>query len=1582
MTTGGVSATQRALIAIRELRAQLAAVENARSEPIAIVGMGCRFPPNVDNGDAFWRLLDCSEDAVHPPPASRPELTWGAPPDPECPSRPFERPGAYLQSVDGFDPGFFSIAPRELAAVDPQQRLLLETAYEAIEDAGIPLRELTGSPTAVYIGAGVEDYAQLSLRSADQLANDAYAFTGSDLSFAAGRIAYCFGLQGPAMVIDTTCSSSLVALHLAVRSLRQGESSLALVGGVNLLFNAQIGVSLCKAGALAPDGRCKTFDAGANGYGRGEGCCVLVLKRYSEALAAGDRVLSLVLGTAVNQDGASSGLTVPNGLAQQALLRQALQDARVVPGDVDYVEAHGTGTPLGDPIEVGALSAVFSEGRSSQRPLALGSVKTQIGHLEAASGIAGVVKVALALKHERLPANLHFNSLNPLIDLDAVPARVVNEPLAWPRGDRRRVAGVSAFGMSGTNAHVVIGEPPLPPAISAQPGRLCAADGGTLFTLSARSQSALDALTGDYVRWLSSHAAVGVELDALCREAAVRRSHHPFRRAIVVRDLAQLRERCAALVSERPAVVAAQSSSEKPVFIFDGQGGQWLGMVAAVAEASRDARVALEAFDAELRSLADWSLLEVLNDASSDWLRSPAHMMPALCAVQIALAAHWSGLGITPSAVVGHSVGEVAAAHVAGILSLSDAVAVVHHRARLMARTADTGSMLSLPLSSDAVRRLLSEYGCDVSVATLNAPELTAVSGSVEELARFQARLQEKGIRVRPLAVNQPTHSKHMDPILSELRASLGHVRPRCGDVPFWSTVTGEQMDGRAADCDYWVRNVREPVRFAPTIRKVIGRGVDTFVEIGPHPVLTLPISMCAEAETRDVTVVSSMRRDHDASATVLEGLGTLYTRGHQLDWPLLWGKAPRAAFDLPRYPWQRQSYLRRPSHPAPAAASAVATKSREAVPDGDLGSLHDISWMRASEAVIEARRGAERVVVLADQAGLGVELAERFARSGVDVAVVLDVERSGVDAPCSLTSGAISRWYCSFDDAEALTSVLARLLPEAMSDQSVRLVHLGNLDLVAYEARRGPADEDTWRLLWNRTSATVRALTTLNERKSPSLTVVMRGAHDVGGRGGTTVLQSMAWSLWGSVGYELGDVSVSRIDLDPMISRDRDLAALARELDGEFEATDAVAYRQAERWVPRLVPAKQAEASVPLRGDANYVITGGLGALGLAVAGSFVSAGARHLTLVSRRAPGTAQQLRIAELERAGATVHCIAADVADAEQASRLIGALTEMPRRVRGFVHAAGVLEDGLVVNQGVEQFVRVVAPKVAGAWHIGTLTADWSLDFFCCFSSVASVLCPPGQGNYAAANAGLDAIARQRRRSGLAAVSVAWGPWQGGGMATALDEASRERLAARGLGALDVEVGLRFLHDLLGSRRDVVVMPIDNPKKLAQGFSYRAEQPCALLSDYLPKSERARLVDRLRAVPQSRRLDDLRSEVERLIRAVLANPEPLRCDVPFAQLGMDSLMTVMARNSLASAFELKLPTSLLFDCPTVNDVATELYRRVSWGDVASEADSDQDAQFDAESDLALLGELTETGFAEEVLASLDQNQEVQP
>jgi myxalamid-type polyketide synthase MxaE and MxaD len=901
-------------------RSPAGALEAPALEPIAIIGMDCRFPGGADDPDAFFRLLIEGRDAITEVPKDRWNIDRFYSADPDAPGKMYSRCGGFLRDIKGFDPEFFGISPREAAGMDPQQRLMLEVSWQALENAGLPLSRLAGSQTGVFVGILGSEYHQLRIKRGDPKQIDAYYGTGAITSAVAGRISYAFGLRGPAMAVDTACSASLVAVHLACQSLRRRECDLALGGGVNLVLSPEGGIFLSRARALAADGRCKTFDASADGYVRAEGAGVVVLKRLSDALADGDDVLAVIASSATNQDGQSGGFTVPNGSSQKAVIQQALAEAGVKPSEVGYVEAHGTGTPLGDPIEARALGAVLSEGRPRSRPFLLGSVKTNIGHLEAAAGIAGLIKVVLSLQNGIIPPHLHLKQLNPRILPEEVPARIPLEPVPWPAGAELRIAGVSSFGLSGTNAHIIVKE--APPQGQTEPRAPAeeAPSRAQLLPLSARGEGALKALARAYRSFLSEGGrGSALSLEDVAYTAGTRRSHHSDRLAIVGRSSEEIVERLGAFLEgeARPGLSsgsgAASGRPPRIVFIFPGQGSQWPAMGRQLLREEPVFRATLEQCDQAFRAHVDWSLIDILcndlcNDEAAARLEAIDVIQPVLFAIEVALASLWESWGVHPAAVIGHSMGEVAAAKVAGALRLEDAARVICRRSLLLRRVSGRGAMAVVDLPLKQAEALLHGHEDRLSIAVSNGPRSTVLSGDPIALKDVLDRLKRDNVFCRPVKVDFASHSPQMDPLRADLLEALAGLEPRAAVRPIYSTVTGLPSEGEALDAPYWMRNLREPVMFSAAVEHALKDGHDVFLELSPHPILLPAIEQVLLHAGRKGLSLPSLRREQDPRAELLSSLGALHTAGYPVEFQRLY-REPGRLVSLPAYPWQNEPY-------------------------------------------------------------------------------------------------------------------------------------------------------------------------------------------------------------------------------------------------------------------------------------------------------------------------------------------------------------------------------------------------------------------------------------------------------------------------------------------------------------------------------------------------------------------------------------------------------------------------------------------------------------------------------------------------
>ncbi|WP_434043624.1 SDR family NAD(P)-dependent oxidoreductase [Sorangium cellulosum] len=1471
-----------------EAKGRIRELEARSREPIAIVAMACRFPGGVDSPEKLWALLDEERDAITEVPPSRWDLERFYDPDPDAAGKTYSRWGGFVGDLDRFDAAFFGISPREARSIDPQERWLLETTWEALERAGVRADTLEGTLGGVYIGLSGSEYQTEAFHDAERI--DAYSLTGASPSTTVGRLAYWLGLRGPAVAVDTACSSSLVAVHLACQALRNGECDFALAGGVNALLAPESYVAFCRLRALSPTGRCQTFSADADGYVRAEGCGVLLLKRLSHAQRDGDRVLAVIRGNAINQDGRSQGLTAPNGLAQEDVIRRALSQAAVEPTTVDVVECHGTGTALGDPIEVQALGAVYGDGRPGDRPLVIGSVKTNIGHTEAAAGMAGLIKAVLSLQHAQVPRSLHFAAPSPYIPWDTLPVRVAAQRVAWERREHPRRAGISSFGISGTNAHVILEEAPEAPATAPE----AAAVTSTLpLLVSGRDEAALRAQAERWAAWLAAHPEA--RWADVVHTAAVRRTHLEARAAVAAGNAADAAAALGALAAGQPhkAVSLGEARARGDVvFVVPGQGSQWPAMGRALLAESEVFAAAVAACDAALRPFTGWSVLSVLRGEQGEAV-PPADrvdvVQPALFAMAVGLSAVWRAWGIEPSAVVGHSQGEVAAAYVAGALTLEDAARVVALRSQLVRRIAGGGAMAVIERPVGEVEQRLSRFGGQLSVAAVNTPGSTVVSGDAAAVDRLLAELETARVFARRIKVDYASHSAHVDAILPELEACLASVEPRTCAIPLYSTVTGEVLAGPELGATYWCRNLREPVRLDRALSRLLADGHGVFVEVSAHPVLAMPLS-AASAE-RGGVVVGSLQRDDGGLGRLTSMLGALHVHGHAVSWQRVLAPYGGALVGLPTYAFQRQRHwLEAPRY---AAEDTDGAARRDP--------LYRVTWIEA--ALEEAPWAPERHVVLGGGGALAAGLGA-LALAGLPE--LLEALENRAAAP------------------ERLVLDLTEGRPGAVAES----VHATTRDALAL----------------------VQAWLAAPRLSGTELVVVTREAVAAGPDEGVAALGPAAvWGLLRTARVEHPERAVRAVDLgrEPL-----DVAVLRRALGAVAEPELALRAGGARAARLRAVDAGAGarEPAAALDPQGTVWITGGTGELGRQIARHLVAAhGVRHLLLTSRRGAAAPDAEALVEQLRAdGAeTVEVVACDVTDGAALSAAVQAAAAR-HPLTAVVHTAGELADGVLTGLTAEQLARVLAPKVDGACHVYAAAQDQPLAAFVLFSSIVGTLGNAGQANYGAANAFLDAFAAQLRARGVPATSLAWGFWEqaGLGMTSHLGAADLARLRRQGLAPLSVAQGLRLLDRAL-ARAEATLVPAALDLPALQRAASDAGRVPPLLRGLVRTSPgrptatatpeagpaASALRARLSALPEAERpgalLDLVRTEVAVVLQ--LAGPAQVPADKPLKELGLDSLTAVELRNRLGARAETVLPTTLAFDHPTPRAIADLLLQR---------------------------------------------------
>ena len=1536
------SPLNRALVAVKDMREKLRKAEEKQREPIAVVGMSCRFPGPAGSISGFWEVLRNGRDAVSAVPESRWDINKYFDPNPDVAGKMYMRSGGFLASVDRFDARFFNITPREAARMDPQQRLLLEVAWEALENAGIAPDTLKDSRTGTFIGISTSEYLQLGIKQDSSEGIDAYTGTGGALSVAAGRLSYFLKLRGPAVSLDTACSSSLVALDLAVMNLRSGKCDLALAGGVNLMLSPDSAIFLCKIKALSGDGRCKSFDASADGYGRGEGCGIIALKRLSDAQAQNDRILAVIRGTATNHDGHSSGLTVPNGTAQKQVIQSALSDAGLEPGQVHYIEAHGTGTALGDPIELRALNAVFG----NNRKLLVGTAKTNIGHLEAAAGIAGVIKVILAFHHGVIPQNLHFTAPNPHIPWDDYQIAIPTKPTPWPEGIDRPVAGVSSFGFSGTNAHVILEAPPAADRMPAEIERPA-----QVLPLSAQSEKALKELAQRYADHL---AGVSPEVFGdICHTAGAGRNHFGYRLAVTGDSPERMIDGLRAYTDGRvlKTVFSAKPTEPNPIpkvaFLFTGQGSQYAGMGKMLYETQPTFRRYLDRCHEVLGSLMDVPLLPVLFPSegkeaeSTSTLNQTAVTQPALFSIEYALSKLWQSWGVMPSAVMGHSVGEYVAACIAGVFTLEDGLKLISARGRLMQTLPKNGSMAAVFADRDTVLSIIAPYENTVSVAAHNGPSNTVIAGLRSDVTAVVEQLKNSGIHAQFLNVSHAFHSPLMEPMMEAFGEVVSEVSFSIPRVKLISNITGRPVEAASVNtADWWVRHIRNAVEFSESMNFLAQEGFRTFLEIGPHPVLNGMARSFIDAQ--DCQWLASLSRNANDWEQILESFSRLYVAGAPINWMGFDNGYSRGNVSLPTYPFQRSRFwLPEEGHRSDGTTperDAAGTKAKTApVPNPEKMQddwLFQVKWELQKRSLPQENRSHERIqtcLIFSDELGFGEALSEKLGESGINC---IRVDRGKTFSKHSDRSYSIDPDH--FDDY----TQLLHSVDQTTGHAPIGCIHLWSLDHTGSEPVSAVSLEACHRLLCGSILYLTQALSSNDRKNSQRIWMITRGAQAIEETGVEAVFQSPLWGLGRVLINEMGDMIGGLIDLDPNVL-DKDLGFLADYILEE-DREKQVAYRNGSRFVGRLAPVPEIIKDFPktkIQSDGTYLLTGGTGGLGLEVAKWMADKGAGHVVIVGRNKPPQRTLSVFEAIEQKGVRVHFYQADVTLENEIQGVLKKIEATLPPVKGVVHLAGVLDDGLVSGQTWERFSRVMAPKVAGGWALHHATRSLPLDFFVLFSSAGAVLGSAGQSNYAAANAFLDALAAFRRSQNLPGLSIAWGPWAEVGMAANTDDQAQRRLKSLGIGMIPVKEGMDALDVLVGANPVQVCVinadwqtyttnyPIGRNSGLFSAILQTKESVSDAPEALKPEKPKATFS----ALEEAMQKPFLEEYLKTAIGKIIGLPgSEISAGENFMALGLDSLMVMELINLIKRDFTLTLYAREVFEEPSVNRL-TELVHK---------------------------------------------------
>ena len=1552
-------------------------------DKVAVIGMGCRLPGGCGDPEALWRLLRDGQDAIEEIPTERWNSEELYDPDPSVAGKLATRWGGFIDRVDAFDHEFFGISAREAEAMDPQQRLLLEVAWEALENAGQDVDALAGSRTGVFIGMSSRDYAQRSLTAGDLGRIDGYSLTGNAGAVAAGRISHRLSLRGPSMTVDTASSSSLVAVHLACQSLLTGESDLAIAGGVNLLLSPRHTAAMSRLRTLAADGRCKAFDARGDGYVRSEGCALVVLRRRRDAASCDDPVRAVIHASGVNHDGGLGDLTAPDSEAQEQLISDVLARAGIAASQVDYFEAHGTGTPLGDHAELRAIASVFASHRTLEAPLWIGSVKSNLGHAEAAAGVAGLIKAVLAIEHREIPPNLHLVTPNEQLAAASGKLRVPTSPTRWPdRDGAAATACVSSFGIGGTNAHLILGASL--DADDPTAAQLATTTQHPILGVSARSPAALRALAERYVdRLRDDSTASRVATSEIARAAMTRRSHHPYRLAVTAASRADATAalQAYALDGTHQDLVTGrdEATSGDVVFVFPGQGSQWLGMTQELLAHEPAYRQAPEACDAEIMAESGWSVIDELNsDAASSRLDRVEIVQPTLLAVMISLAAQWRSQGVEPDAVIGHSQGEAAAAVLAGALSLRDAIRVVCRRSLLLREIAGKGRMAVVEQTREECEELAERFDGRLSLAAVNSPRTSVLSGDPEAIEEAVAQLTARGIFGRSIQVDVASHSPRVDPLTPRLLAALSDLQPTVAQVPMRSTVTGQELGDRRLDADYWVRNLRRPVQFCAAATALIADGHRHFVEISPHPVLVPAIQqVLAETGVRG-TATATLRRHEPERRSLAQSLAALYVGGARIAWvgPTRGVKAPLNR--LPSYPWQHSRFL---LEPAPCAAGEDGASD----PQHEDTTWRDLTWSIQWQPTPRpapvgnagpTETGAGSWLLVGPEDPWLSDLGRRLDQAGGHSVHLTEGGEQELELPSPPEPEqgwrGVVLWCCGTTDqsmSEASPSPPLPAISELSGDGGERLV-----TLIA-ELRRGG-----WRDL-------------------PPLVLVTRGLFSRQGIGPSALRQGAAWGQARTLAQERPELRLTCLDLDDDTAGSvaagsvaaesvaagsvaaESVAALAAQLTTPSrervvrlgsQAGSVLRLRRAIPRVDRGRPPRSRPAGELRFSSTRCLLVAERSAVTVALARHLVAGSVGDVSLLACNASEVAPTIAAGS----GLRAHDL-----KGSSAEDLVLALASLP-------DSPGQPESIFVVLDPFGATASQLRQQLHRLWTLHQWTAERPIGAFVVLAPIAWELGVPGQGAAAAAGVWIQALIRYRRSLGLPGTSLSLGPVETSGESSG--ETSGESDASWDLrGALPMSADELAAALEAALRRDVdhLIVGRIHGRQWLDCHPLAATDPSLadILDDPSPAHDRGRGRGRDRArsfdlaafrdaapARQTELLETLvRGHAARILRLAAEGIAP---EAPLRQLGLDSIMGVELRNALEVDLDIRTSATLLLGQPTTRALAERLAERLAGETTQAspqpaprppeshEASSPPDAtSLDALSDDELAGEL---------------------
>lgn len=1525
-----------ALKEIKTLKRELAGYKKAAHETIAIVGMGCRLPGGSINPDAFWDNLYNGVDCIT---QQENDERWNMDdlydPDPDAPGKMYTKALGMIDDPDCFDADFFGISPREAKDIDPQHRLLLEVCHEAMETAGYAPGSLNGTRTGVFVGIASADYAHLGsiLGSAEKLTP--WQGIGNAMSAVAGRVSYLYNFKGPALAVDTACSSSLTAFHYACQSLRAGECDTALTGGVNLVLNPAISIVFSKARMLAADGHCKTFDASADGYARSEGCGIVMLKRLSDAERDGDNILAIVKGTAINQDGKSQGFVAPNESAQEDVIRSALKNADLEPQDVSYIEAHGTGTPLGDPIELGALNTVYCAGQTRSHPLLVGSVKTNVGHGEAAAGSAGLIKLIQSLRHRTIPPHINYKTPNPYIPWNKMAVKITDQLTDWDQykpADGKLRAGLSGFAFTGTNVHVILEEyVPKAKKVEEEPApepwvpKLVLASAKQWISVGQWQEAMQHTLEQQ-----TQEQRADLSLDSIARTCAAGRDHYKCRTAFLPKDLEDLQQLMQVKTGQTPSVLRGVKAkpSYKVAFLFSGQGAQFEGMGQAMYEHVPAFRHHFQQVADLLNPLLDAPLDSIMWGEESDKLNHTNYTQPALFALEYALAKTWMQWGIKADVLAGHSVGEIAAATIAGVFSLKDACILVAARSRLMAKT-ELGAMTVVFTSEQQTQEWIADHP-GLQICAMNGPLNTVVGGKPELVEAFESSLKQQDIQFMRLPVRHAFHTDAMEPILEEFAQELQQIKFQNPRLRVLSNLTGEHVGKRMATVDYWVQQLRQPLNFLACAKGLLDAKVDVAIEIGPGAALVSMVrdtydEISKQNQDEDKALnplvsVANMQKSMSGLDSLTLSMAQLYVAGLDLDWQQIIPVKQVTPVHLPTYRYQRESIWN---------DTLRDYYQRQELPDKAKDWLYQLRWDAATTPLDELPVEQGSWLLLLPAYSLAQPFQTQLEQSGASVNVgCYQLQSDGVVLDLDQKQ---ETWSTEG------SSDISELLSQALNSGSCSESQGAPIKLVLSTAQlNGFSGSDNYQgMIASLTQLMLTVAKTVQQAQNVELYLITQSATALDNQSTEVVVeQSMVLGFAKNLALELADKMRCALDLESWDSSNIEHCIKLFSQQGNDPWLCLRDGKVMNPSLTRVLPESLSNRQHKLRDDSFYVIAGGTGSLGIAIAQWMVKLGARHIALLSRSGLRDDVKPAIEELQEQGAQIVVPEVDITDR---SALKGALSLLRAEnpIKGLVHAAGLFELCPVQELTVDRCTNLMNNKVLGIQWLDQLTDEDDLDFFVAYSSIASVWGSAGNFHYSAANQVVDAVIQRRRQQGKTALALNWGPWAESGMVTG---ESAEQAEKRGLLQMDKAIGTQVFGRLINSDRTQVVVADVVWKRFKPlmeitpaGALLRTVDDVVSMDDMASgevelNADDLAFKEEFANCPEAEREERLLIYLkQQLAKALQMTPEAVDDTQPLIDMGIDSLLAVEFKNRVTKVTEVELPVVRMLGGANLSDVA---------------------------------------------------------